>query len=61
MQRHKLHLDDLDVASFPTTTSDDTGYLAPLPVNGPLREMKPNPTDYFASCTGCTFVGLVCC
>jgi hypothetical protein len=60
--RHKLSVEDLNVTSFPTISHTQvTGHAMPLPGDGPDFNMKPDPTDYFASCSGCTFVGLECC
>ncbi|HET6764251.1 MAG TPA: hypothetical protein VFH27_11285 [Longimicrobiaceae bacterium] len=60
--RAKLCMEDLNVTSFPTIGGTQTGGEGmPLPGDGPELNMKPDPTDYFASCSGCTFVGLQCC
>jgi hypothetical protein len=53
-------VEDLNVTSFPTVGGSESGGLA-LPGDGPDFNMKPDPTDYFASCSGCSFVGWQCC
>jgi len=58
--RTKLSMEDLNVTSFPTIggTADGGDGLMP---GDPDFNMKPDPTDYFASCSGCSFVGWQCC
>ncbi|MFL5381437.1 MAG: hypothetical protein ACJ8GN_02805 [Longimicrobiaceae bacterium] len=56
MRKLSLEIDTLEVSTFEPV---ENPIMPDQP--GPLRYMQPNPSDWGASCSGCTFVDLPCC